>query len=94
MSAHVARAFAPSSIGNVAVGFDILGHSFAGPGDNLILIPFTVGERLFQRKGLNSIYLSAASPEQVNEAEQIVRNFMDKLTADKSASTTYNIYKQ
>ena len=33
MSAHVARAFAPSSIGNVAVGFDILGHSFAGPGD-------------------------------------------------------------
>lgn len=28
-----ARAFAPASIGNVAVGFDILGQSFAGPGD-------------------------------------------------------------
>ncbi len=26
-------AFAPASIGNVAVGFDILGQSFAGPGD-------------------------------------------------------------
>ena len=28
-----ARAFSPASIGNVAVGFDILGHSIDGPGD-------------------------------------------------------------
>ena len=28
-----ARAFSPASVGNVAVGFDILGHSIAGPGD-------------------------------------------------------------
>jgi homoserine kinase len=28
-----ARAFAPASIGNVAVGFDMLGHSVQGPGD-------------------------------------------------------------
>jgi homoserine kinase len=28
-----ARAFSPASVGNVAVGFDILGHSLAGPGD-------------------------------------------------------------
>ncbi len=34
MSDRRARAFAPASIGNVAVGFDILGHSFAGPGDH------------------------------------------------------------
>ncbi|WP_329742157.1 homoserine kinase [Dyella sp. A6] len=31
--ARVARAFAPASVGNVAVGFDILGHSMAGAGD-------------------------------------------------------------
>jgi len=30
---RVARAFAPASVGNVAVGFDILGHSMAGAGD-------------------------------------------------------------
>ncbi|HEU0277893.1 MAG TPA: homoserine kinase [Rhodanobacteraceae bacterium] len=30
---RVARAFAPASIGNAAVGFDILGHSLAGAGD-------------------------------------------------------------
>lgn len=31
--ARVARAFAPASVGNVAVGFDILGHSITGAGD-------------------------------------------------------------
>jgi homoserine kinase len=30
---RIARAFAPASVGNVGVGFDILGHSMAGPGD-------------------------------------------------------------
>lgn len=30
---HQAVAFAPASIGNVAVGFDLLGHSLAGAGD-------------------------------------------------------------
>ena len=30
-----ATAFAPASIGNVAVGFDILGHSIEGPGDRV-----------------------------------------------------------
>jgi homoserine kinase len=29
----IARAFSPASIGNVAVGFDILGQSLLGPGD-------------------------------------------------------------
>ncbi len=29
----IASAFAPASVGNVAVGFDILGHSLQGPGD-------------------------------------------------------------
>lgn len=30
---RIARAFAPASVGNVAVGFDLLGHSLAGAGD-------------------------------------------------------------
>ena len=30
-----ATAFSPASIGNVAVGFDILGHSVAGAGDRV-----------------------------------------------------------
>jgi homoserine kinase len=31
-----ARAFAPASVGNVAVGFDILGHALVGAGDTVI----------------------------------------------------------
>jgi len=30
---HQATAFSPASIGNIGVGFDILGHTIAGPGD-------------------------------------------------------------
>ncbi len=30
-----ATAFAPASLGNVAVGFDVLGHSLEGPGDRV-----------------------------------------------------------
>lgn len=30
-----ATAFAPASVGNVGIGFDILGHSIAGPGDHV-----------------------------------------------------------
>ncbi len=34
MNARVARAFAPASVGNVGVGFDLLGHSLTGSGDH------------------------------------------------------------
>jgi homoserine kinase len=36
-AAEVAVAFAPASIGNVAVGFDMLGLAIAGPGDRVIV---------------------------------------------------------
>ena len=35
--ATTATAFSPASVGNVAVGFDLLGHSVAGPGDRAIV---------------------------------------------------------
>jgi homoserine kinase len=33
MMAEQATAFAPASVGNIGVGFDILGHTIVGPGD-------------------------------------------------------------
>lgn len=33
MSSDLARAFAPASVGNIGVGFDLLGHSIEGPRD-------------------------------------------------------------
>lgn len=71
-----------------------IGTSFAGSGDNLIIVPFTVGERLFQRKGINSVYISAVSAEKVKDAEKAITVFMDKLISGTSSSTTYNIYNQ
>lgn len=35
MTGLEATAFAPASIGNIGVGFDMLGHSIAGPGDRV-----------------------------------------------------------
>jgi homoserine kinase len=35
VTTRTATAFAPSSVGNVGVGFDILGHALAGPGDTV-----------------------------------------------------------
>lgn len=32
---HIASAFAPASVGNVASGFDLLGHAVDGPGDTV-----------------------------------------------------------
>ena len=37
MNVEQAIAFAPASIGNIAVGFDILGHTIAEPGDRAIV---------------------------------------------------------
>lgn len=39
MTTSVVTAFAPASVGNVAVGFDLLGHSIEGPGDRVTASP-------------------------------------------------------
>ncbi|HHX22351.1 MAG TPA: FtsX-like permease family protein, partial [Clostridiales bacterium] len=62
--------------------------------DNLILIPYTVGERLFQRKGINSVYVSATSAEDVDVAQESLTSYMDALMVGASSSTTYRIYNQ
>lgn len=73
---------------------DAIGSSFSGSGDNLVIIPFTIGERIFQRKGISSIHISASSADRVKEAEAAVRAFMDKKLVGASSSTTYSIYNQ
>ncbi len=47
-----ATAFSPASIGNVAVGFDILGHSVAGPGDRVTVTRTDSGQvRILEIRG-------------------------------------------
>lgn len=71
-----------------------IGTSMAGSGDNLIFIPYTVGERLFQRKGISSVYVSALSADDVSTAQESLTAYMDALMVGASSSTTYNIYNQ
>ena len=71
-----------------------IGSSMAGSGDNLVIIPFTVGERLFQRKGISSVYVSAISADEVSLAEESLTQFMDQRMVGASSSTTYRIYNQ
>jgi homoserine kinase len=54
-------AFAPASIGNVAVGFDILGHSIAGPVDHVTVTRAAgVGVRILGIEGDDAIPRDAA----------------------------------
>ena len=41
---RIARAFSPGSVGNVGVGFDIIGHSIAGIGDTAAVRRIDEGE--------------------------------------------------
>ncbi|MHC1786072.1 MAG: ABC transporter permease [Christensenellales bacterium] len=71
-----------------------LGSSFMGSGDNLIILPFSLGERLFSRKGISSFYVSALSGDKVTAAEADVKAFLEGLIKRSSSSSTYSIYNQ
>lgn len=71
-----------------------IGSTMAGSGDNVLLIPFTLGERLFAQKGINTFYASAETADQVAQAEATITAFMDGLISSASSSTTYSIYNQ
>lgn len=71
-----------------------IGTSMAGAGDNVILVPFTLGERLFFSRGITSFYVSSLSSDTVSQAETSINTFMDSLIASSSSSTTYSVYNQ
>ncbi len=79
---------------NVVGVLDEIGSTSAGSGDNIVLLPFTLGERLFAQKGINNFYVSASSSTMVEQAEASVTSFMDKLMSSSTSSTTYSIYNQ
>jgi homoserine kinase len=61
--ASVATAFAPASVGNVGVGFDILGHALAGAGDRVVA-------RKTARPGVRIAAIRGAAVELPREAER------------------------
>ncbi|MEY2747154.1 MAG: hypothetical protein RL112_2196, partial [Planctomycetota bacterium] len=62
-AALVATAFSPASVGNAAVGFDILGHALAGAGDRVVA-------RRTAQAGVRVVAIRGAAVELPREAER------------------------
>ena len=68
-----------------------MGTTIMGSGDNLILIPFTLAERLFSQRGITSFYVSAASSNEVTAAQEAVTAYLKTVF---STSNQYSVYNQ
>jgi putative ABC transport system permease protein len=73
---------------------DTVGESVSGSGDNMIILPFSLAERLFNLKGITRFYVSAESSGLVETAQAAITSYMDKLIKSGSSSSTYTIYNQ
>jgi putative ABC transport system permease protein len=57
----------------------------------LILIPFTLAERMFSQRGISSFYVSAASSGDVRTAQEAVTAYLKTVF---STSSQYSVYNQ
>jgi len=68
-----------------------MGSTISGSGDNLILIPFTLAERMFSQRGISSFYVSASSSGEVTSAQEAVTAYLKTVF---STSSQYSVYNQ
>jgi len=68
-----------------------MGSTISGSGDNLILIPFTLAERMFSQRGISSFYVSAASAQEVTSAQDAVTAYLKRVF---TTSSQYGVYNQ
>lgn len=73
---------------------DEIGNSVSGSGDSLIVIPFSLGERLFRSKGISSFYVSATGSDTIDLAQSEVEAYMEKLMSLSTTSGSYRINNQ
>ena len=67
-----------------------MGSTISGSGDNLILIPFTLAERMFSQRGISSFYVSAVSAQEVTSAQEAVTAYLKKVFTTSSQYSVYN----
>ena len=73
------------------------GESASGSNDNQILIPYTLAQRLSNSTGISSFYVSAASSDQVTQAQTAVEAYLEKSFEGyntRSFGTQYSVYNQ
>jgi len=74
-----------------------IGSSISGSQDNMVLIPFTLAQRLFgNQRGITSFYVSANSSAEIPFAQAAVESYLDKLFGNTAATTNrqYRIMNQ
>ena len=67
-----------------------MGTTIAGSGDNQIIIPFTLAERLFSQRGITSFYVSATSSMEVSAAQESVTSYLKTVFSTTSQYSVYN----
>ncbi len=74
-----------------------IGSSVAGSQDNMIIIPFTLAQRLYgSQRGITSFYVSANSSAEITYAQAAVEKYLDKVFGNTATTTNkqYSIYNQ
>ena len=70
--------------------------SAGGSNNNQILLPFTLAQRIFSQRNINTIYISAASSAKVEQAKADVEEYLKeafrKYTTNNNAQ--YSVYSQ
>ncbi len=67
------------------------GSSSGSSSDDILLLPFTLAQRLLQSTAISTFYVSAVSPEAVAEAQTYVENYLYKRYQNTS---TYRVSNQ
>ncbi|MBR6029292.1 MAG: ABC transporter permease [Clostridia bacterium] len=66
------------------------GSSAAGSQDNLIVIPFTLGQRLTNSTKITSFYVSAVSSDEIGFAQAAIENYLNSIFSSTSYYSVYN----
>lgn len=68
------------------------GNTMIGSSDNQILIPITVAERLMRSRGVRTIYVQAASPDEVSSALEEISSKLSKIF--KNDEESFRVFDQ
>jgi homoserine kinase len=86
MARHSVVAFAPASVGNVAVGFDVLGHSMDVVGDRVRAT--RIPERRVRITGITGVVTELPLVPERNAASMAALALMDRLNLDHGFDLT------
>ena len=70
------------------------GSSLSGSGDNQIVIPFTLAQRLYNAASIQTFYAAASPSEEIELAEYVIGDYLDANLGSGDSDEKYTIYSQ